>query len=526
MASSSTPRAATTELILVSPSRSTESAERASTARKRNITPSAEQSTPCKVAVITWPGQTISDGELGRLLSDALQTQWSRATVQAFATTRLRYEPLYTGPAPVPVRHMVLSFDLLKTPSMLNNDKGVLGFLFDIFPNTLIVAMMRPFLLLGLSSLPPRPWPKSIAGLIPYFYLTDKANPMPPTPGPTQPPMSIGHSPPPKNQTIAGDLNGRDTYNWRPIFDALRQYFEEEHIDITEVIYWYSYVIVVLRNRATDPARLPKRVGRLPCGYLFEDEMGRSQAPRSRRLVDLSPGNPDVSTYNTLQPGLRVTSGYMNPTGQQFMATTSGVLVKDAVGNNFMTAAAHGFPAAGGVDVYHPSPQGREIGELVGHVGHIDVALVKLVSTETFNNVTFENYDTPTSEALKSLMPADSLRMRDPVFIDNPDTGALEGSFVTTSYTAIPSDDPSVQEQRWIETAWFYMGQEEDDTQQLPDGICGSAVMTSRDDGMHVVGSFAVCRGEDQWRVIARVRLLMSSSAGGTRWSSNDWGGN
>ncbi|OIW35556.1 hypothetical protein CONLIGDRAFT_676471 [Coniochaeta ligniaria NRRL 30616] len=63
---------------------------------------------------------------------------------------------------------------------------------------------------------------------------------MPPPPGPTPPPMPIGRSPPPKNWTIAGNLDGQDTYNWRPIVQALGQHFKEERIDITEVIYYFD----------------------------------------------------------------------------------------------------------------------------------------------------------------------------------------------------------------------------------------------------------------------------------------------
>ncbi|OIW25094.1 hypothetical protein CONLIGDRAFT_648156 [Coniochaeta ligniaria NRRL 30616] len=71
MASPSTPRGATTEVILVSPGRSTKSAQRPSTGRKRKITPSAEASTPRKVAVLTWPRPTVSSGELGTWTSRA-----------------------------------------------------------------------------------------------------------------------------------------------------------------------------------------------------------------------------------------------------------------------------------------------------------------------------------------------------------------------------------------------------------------------------------------------------------------------
>src|SRR5437667_10133987 len=65
-------------------------------------------------------------------------------------------------------------------------------------------------------------------------------------------------------------------------------------------------------------------------------------------------GNPNNSEYNNLQPGLRVTSAYFLSDLDTFLSTTCGVLVRDQVGNKFMTAAAYGFPGECGTQVIHP----------------------------------------------------------------------------------------------------------------------------------------------------------------------------
>jgi hypothetical protein len=166
------------------------------------------------------------------------------------------------------------------------------------------------------------------------------------------------------------------------------------------------------------------------------------------------------------------------------MATTTGVLVKDKVGTHFMTAAAHGFPAEFGNRVFHPNPQGRPIGELIMELDHSDIALVLLGGDEIFN-VTWENHDTPQSQPLSSLISAKELHMGDAVWMDTPDTGSIEGAFVTTFFLRIPSENPFEREQRWVTTEWLYMGQ---DAEDLPEGIHGAAIMTDQDDVMHVAG--------------------------------------
>ncbi|OIW25100.1 hypothetical protein CONLIGDRAFT_648163 [Coniochaeta ligniaria NRRL 30616] len=80
--------------------------EQGTTARKRKITSSAEESTLRKVAVMAWPRPTVSSGEQGRLLSDAVRNQWSRVAVQAFiragATTAVNPDNINTENMLVP----------------------------------------------------------------------------------------------------------------------------------------------------------------------------------------------------------------------------------------------------------------------------------------------------------------------------------------------------------------------------------------------------------------------------------------
>ncbi len=245
-------------------------------------------------------------------------------------------------------------------------------------------------------------------------------------------------------------------------------------------MYWGNFVYIVLKHRDTDFNKLPWHVAKIRCFYLFDDEIGRPPAPRARRLLDPTPGNLDDSQYDTLQPGLRVTSSHPSDSPGMFLSTTTSVLLKDEVSNEFMTAASHGFPAGCGTQVFHALPSnGRKIGELIREVPHTDVALVKLRDTESFSNVTFQNDDTPQPIQLKKLVWTQERRTGDTVYIDSPDTGCIEGTFMKTSFQAVPSDDGS-PEQHWVFTAWCYGGQ--DSAINLPEGMCGSAIWSKDGD--------------------------------------------
>ena len=181
-----------------------------------------------------------------------------------------------------------------------------------------------------------------------------------------------------------------------------------------------------------------------------------------------------------------MTSNYMPSQPGMFLLTSAGVLVRDQVGKEFMTAASHGFPAECGTRITHPLPAGgRNIGNLIMEVTHTDIALVKLLDTEKFSNVTFQNEIMPEPVQLKRLASVDDHRSGDPVFLDSPDTGCISGTLMRSSYQRGPSDDHGLPDQNWIYTTWYYMGQ--DSANALPDGICGSAIWCEDGD---VIGFF------------------------------------
>jgi hypothetical protein len=373
----------------------------------------------------------------------------------------------------LPARHIVLPFDLRTNPNAWGDRKNV-EVLADLFPGD-GVGFDGWCLTYWLKALPPKPWPKTIAGVSCYFTLDYNDH------GP-MPPLIPAHS---RNPRIGHDIDGQDLLNWDPLFHVIKGYFEEIEISITEVQYWGSFVIIILENRNANVTILPNRTANIRCYYLYEDQMGRPEVPQARRVREPMPGNPDESQYDILRPGLRLASGYDPSHPGAYLRTSAGVLVRDSAGNVFMTAASHGFPGGWGTTVYHPSlTEGRNIGELILEITHTDVALVKLNTNEKFVNVTFQNDILTRPMQLRRFARVEGMR-GGIAMLDSPDTGFIEGTLRLSSFTRIPSNDSLEPKQQWVRTTWVYTGQ--DTSQDLPDGMCGSAIW---DEDGSVIGIF------------------------------------
>ena len=247
--------------------------------------------------------------------------------------------------------------------------------------------------------------------------------------------------------------------DWTLLFEAIRAFFEDIEIPITEVMYWGAYVSVVLERRDTDLAKVPGKAGGIMCMYHYEDEMGRPQGIQGRRATDTTPGNPDHSEYAPLQPGVRIYSAHLIDSPSMFLQTTAGVLVKDSEGNEFMTGAVHGLPPYRGLDVMHPSlTTGRRVGKPMMEIPHTGITMVKLSEGEKFSNVTFQS-DMADSTQLKKLCTKGDHRMVDTVYLDSPDTGCIEGTTMGVSRRRMGGTDETTPDQHWVETRWEDMGQ-------------------------------------------------------------------
>lgn len=373
--------------------------------------------------------------------------------------------PVATPPFP---GQIILPFDLHRDPSESGKSANQ-RLLHQILPGTHRIDYDGRVLVYHLDQLPPKPWPKKIAGL--PCYLTTDPNDL----GPMIPKWYFSRS----RIDVAAALDLRDNEAAaNTVFDLVREFFDKAEISITEIQYWDNYIIIILEDELEKDEALqaaPRTVARCTCFYLFESMMARPDKLPARRIREASLTTIDDNRYETLRPGVMLSSGQHPEDGTEFL-TSSGVLVRDDLGFHYMTVAARGFPGSPfDGKVYHPRGSGVVIGELIQELGHTDVALVKLKQGIHFINETFESTVIPgPSSQLTGFVRADETRIGDPIFLESPFSGFLEGRNGPRSFVRIPADDPHQTEQTWIRCRWTYMGQ--DANQMLVDGVCGSAI--------------------------------------------------
>lgn len=369
-------------------------------------------------------------------------------------------------------RHIVLPFNLLYEPRAIYNE-GNFETLCRIYHSTCRVSLAGDILVFYVTVMPPRPWPKTVAGVTPHFMI-------PPGPSALRTPQAfnvVGD-----NESVGPDLDCRGLVDWKPLFTFVRDYFETIGVPITEVIYRSDSTLIVLVSRDTDPRKLPRSVANTRCGYVYDDQMGRPSLPQGELLSDTIPGTPDETEYKILRPGVPVASTYPSASPVNFFRGTAGALVKNRLGNAFLTVASYGTPSTGNFLMHHPLPSSpaTRIGHQVLEVGHTGIGLVQLHPRRTFVNQTFRSEGIAEGVLLKKLMRILGYQPS-MVFIDTPNTGCLEGTISVTSFRRMPGGGcDQTSEDQWVLTVWFYMGQESG--RAIPDGACGSAVWTASGD--------------------------------------------
>ncbi|KAB8239614.1 uncharacterized protein BDW43DRAFT_8965 [Aspergillus alliaceus] len=362
----------------------------------------------------------------------------------------------------------MLPFDLRRTPSKFLKTENF-KLLLKVFPGTQRVDFDDRVLVFHLDQLPAKPWPKKIAGV--PCYLTEDLNDQ----GPIIPIRHRSRS----RIKVSENLDLRDNEAAVSlVFDLVRDFFARTDISITEIQFWGHIIIIILESKADKDEILravPRSVAQCNCFYLFESEMARPRKLSALRLKQPSPPEADDSSYDIIRPGVMLSSGKHPEEGWEIL-TSSGVLVRDHRGFEYMTVAAHGFPGPPfDGKVHHPHSFNKTLSETIIELSHTDIALVQLVKGVEFVNELFKNSLMPVPPfKLTGFVRAAETRIGDNIFIDSPFSGFVEGTRGSHSLLRVPSDDPLEPEQIWIRCQWDYMGQ--NSNQVIGDGVCGSVI--------------------------------------------------
>lgn len=187
-------------------------------------------------------------------------------------------------------RHILLPFNFRVNWRAILSERNTrtLG---RIYPGTQQVDLVGQVLIFTVADMPPRPWPKTVAGVTPHFT---------PASGPSTMSRPYGFSILGPDASVLPGKDGRHMDDWRPLFMVLRAHFERIGVPITEVIYRWEYIVIILESRDADVKKLPRSVTHIRCLYLYDDEMWRPPIPRPCLQEDAIHGNPDETEYCTL----------------------------------------------------------------------------------------------------------------------------------------------------------------------------------------------------------------------------------
>lgn len=285
-------------------------------------------------------------------------------------------------------------------------------------------------------------------------------------------------------------------------------------VDIRAIHFMPPQIIVeldVASGRTYDKQSLPPMAGGLPILYheSIEDYWKGSSQKAYERLITPTNLIADVSDYlyndpHELSPGVCLSSAYLSRNGSitsQWLSTSAGVLVQNG-GARLMTSACHGFPTSD--EVYHPSPTGRRIGQIVQRFPAWDIALVQLDPSISFSNRRY--FAAPVPSRLISI---EEIRAGDWFEVDGMSTGRVDLCARGRSwYNPTPTSSISlpVAYKDWrIETAFSLFGTI---GAQVKEGICGAPIV---DEDGRVGGLFVLVDEAGLWAHTLALDFFMHS---------------
>jgi hypothetical protein len=391
-------------------------------------------------------------------------------------------------------RHIDVGFTIFneKSPNdlaFLSNDQSKT--LFDLFAGNAVELMYEPPLLLfRVKTLPPRPWPLTIAGAPIRFTTSQIAT------GIVRGWSSLGK---PK-------LDREDNRIFSHDFDILNEvldYFTEIQVKVFEARLFSGTLFIIVVADDTDKKILPRTLFRVLVGYEF-----RSQVPAvtlsALRVIQPKGIVHDNTRYDLnggiLRPGVMVSSSQwqsQSDSGENtdyWNAVTLGICVQKN-GQRFITVPTHLFKDAPSGEVFHPDPNGVVIGDRVHDLLDTGITLICLRHGFNFENVTFDDSFngeriTEVTGLLQNSPGVRVVRRGDLCYMDTPQTGVSAG--VVRGIAIIQNSPVERIHHKWVD----FENPPAENSLELPNGVGGAPILDG--DGV-VLGfyHFLVVEGND-----------------------------
>lgn len=344
--------------------------------------------------------------------------------------------------------------------------------LFHLFPTTYAVDICPPVLIIRVNTLPPRPWPLTVGGML--LRLTSDQHDMCFDRG------FIGKGPRAVTEIDLRDVEFSDAI----LSKAIYLFTHTLRIGITSIA-WMGTSWMITVPDGTKPDHLPFLLAGLLCNYKYVTDTPRPELAALRAIT--SSGTVyDTTKYVTapnavLRPGIMISSANLDGEfGGHHLRATSGIAIANAASKLFITIPSHCVNLF--EKVYHPEPNsGNILGTVVDKLGDTDVSIVQLNSGLRYVNETFSTKNGEDGVLINGINPGypPDLRIGDSLSMNNPYSGFCEGIVFGIGGLV----EGFGKDSKWIRHQWSAFEEGGEPIQ----GSCGSAIL---DDQNRLVSFF------------------------------------
>lgn len=401
---------------------------------------------------------------------------YSHSGIETSSVGMLRKNPLPTSSYQKTITNASLGFSLYDNGQYMIADPEQQKALMDFIPGCTKLTFSPPYLIVYCQTLPPKPWPCTLADL--SLIVTDDEN----AKG-----IDIGRNCFGPKIHLDAEITRGSTPS-QQAFVKIFQAFRDLHAEINR-LQWIGWAFLAFGPGELTKAlrsRLPFTINNCFVGYVFgKNEPFVELTMRTKLPTDRSADND--SYQPDLRPGVMIAS---KGSHSQQLFSTSGICVATPLGGKHITVASHGFHCIGD-EVYHPDVTGTVIGTVEHQMSDSDVSLVKLhpnlqYSRETFSAVNYK------AQPFRQLGDAHKVKVGDTLHMNTPFNGHCMGICVRIDVMKIPVDEP-VNSWEYVTSLFGYCG---NGAEELFVGCCGGVIWT---DEFDVVGQFRFAvKGSDE----------------------------
>ena len=155
--------------------------------------------------------------------------------------------------------------------------------------------------------------------------------------------------------------------------------------------------------------------------------------------------------WGILSPGMRVST---RACAETVRSTTSGIILRKR-GDCYITAANHGFPNT--KEVFHPTPSGEKIGDIVNRYPELDIAMVRLTpaNSDRYTDRVYFQAEPPRSLAeVRDMIPGRWIE------VDGMSTGLLSLLYCGRSKERLPGHSSILvnqwQQKKLVQCVWCH----------------------------------------------------------------------